>query len=124
MKVLIAGGEAGTRALAAVCREAELEVCTAAEPAEAEASVAALAARLRELERSLAAEQPGAVLLADDTDSALAALLVASKRGISVAAATAAPSSPNGRLIAQLADERLRGEPGGLGAWAQNLARL
>jgi len=125
MKVLIAGGEVGTRELATAPREAELEVCTAAEPAAAEASVAALAARLRALEQTLTAEQPDAVLVADDTDTALAALLAAAKLGVpSAAAAGVGSSSPNGRLIAQLADERLRGEPGGLADWARNLVRL
>lgn len=117
MKVLIAGGEAGARELAAAAREAELDVSTATEPAGTEASVGALAGRLRELEQGLAAERPDAVLVADATDTALAALLVATKLGVPAAVAAGVDSStPTGRLIAQLADERL---PDELGDWAR-----
>jgi hypothetical protein len=65
----------------------------------------ALADALLALERRLLDERPAKVVLADASDSALAAALVAAKAGIpleATAAATEAPTS-NGRVIAQLA---------------------
>lgn len=75
--------------------------------AEAErGSSAVLAAALVSFEAEAVARRPTSVLLADDSDAALAAALVATKLGIPVAATEAAsdPSRANGRLIAQLAD--------------------
>jgi hypothetical protein len=70
-----------------------------------EPSVARLASLLVELERSLSADPPDKVVLADASDDALAAALVATKLLIAVEAAPGAidPQSSNGRLIAQLA---------------------
>ncbi|MGH2986006.1 MAG: hypothetical protein ACRDLO_04880 [Solirubrobacterales bacterium] len=67
--------------------------------------MARLARLLVELERSLSADPPDKVVLADASDDALAAALVATKLLIAVEAAPAAmdPQSSNGRLIAQLA---------------------
>ncbi len=69
-------------------------------------SIGPLAEALTRLEGVLAAERPESVLLADDSDTALAAALVATKLSIPVVASDAArsPASENGRLIAQLAD--------------------
>lgn len=74
-------------------------------PQAPEPSVARLARLLVELERSLSADPPDKVVLADASDDALAAALVATKLLIAVEAAPAAmdPQSSNGRLIAQLA---------------------
>jgi len=60
---------------------------------------------LRELERRMLDEQPERVVLGDDSDTALAAALVAAKLGIEIEATEAAraASSANGRVIAQLA---------------------
>jgi hypothetical protein len=60
---------------------------------------------LRALERRMLADRPQRVVLADDSDTALAAALVATKLEIAVAAQPAARERPstNGRLIAQLA---------------------
>jgi hypothetical protein len=68
-------------------------------------SVSGLARLLLEFERTLRADPPDRVVLADDSDEALAAALVATKLLIALdATATAtAPASTNGRLIAQLA---------------------
>lgn len=93
------------RGLASALRGGGDEARPLLDPPETEASTVALASALREAERSFAAEQPGAVLLADDTDAALAALLVAAKLGVPAwTRAGASSSSSNGRLIAQLAD--------------------
>lgn len=81
------------------------ELVVSAGPETAEPSIAGLAALLVELERSLDEERPDRVLLADDSDRALAAALVATKLLIAVEARPAArdPATANGRLIAQLA---------------------
>ena len=117
MKLIIAGGEAPTAKLASAAREATRSVSTIAEPAGSATSVTALAARLRELEQSMLRVQPDAVLVADDTDTALAAVLVSTKLGVPAASAGTGSTSPNGGLIAPLADERL---PGPLGDWARS----
>lgn len=73
---------------------------------QAEPSVGALAAALVEAERSLLERRPARVLLADDSDLALAAALAATKLELPVRATEAArSSSANGRLIAQLAPD-------------------
>lgn len=63
-----------------------------------------LPAALRALERRLIDEAPERVVLADASDTALAAALVATKLGIPVIAEPSASetSATNGRLIAQL----------------------
>ena len=68
------------------------------------ASVAGLARLLLEFERMLRDDPPDRVVLADDSDEALAAALVATKLLIPLdaTASTRAPTSTNGRLIAQL----------------------
>jgi UDP-N-acetylglucosamine 2-epimerase len=70
------------------------------------ASIAELAGALTELEARFAAERPEGVLLVDDSDTALAAALVAAKLLIPIKASRDAtsPASDNARLIAQLAD--------------------
>ena len=85
-------------------------------PAEAAAtdldpsSSAALARGLADFEAEVTGQEPALVLLADDSDAALAAALVATKLLIPVAAVAAAsqPSTANGRLIAQLAEAYTR----------------
>jgi hypothetical protein len=81
------------------------ELVVSAGPEPAEPSIAGLAALLVEFERSLDEVRPDRVLLADDSDRALAAALVATKLLIAVEAGPAArdPATANGRLIAQLA---------------------
>ena len=60
---------------------------------------------LRPLEQRLLDERPARVVLTDDSDTALAAALVAAKLGITVEPRPAASDAPstNGQLIAQLA---------------------
>ena len=74
---------------------------TSAEPD----SVATLARALVALERRIESERPDSILLADASDTALAAAVVAAKLQIPLRAAATAtdPASTNGRLIAQLA---------------------
>lgn len=68
-------------------------------------SVAALAKALVALERRIESECPESIVLADASDSALAAALVAAKLQVPLRATAAAtdPASTNGLLIAQLA---------------------
>ena len=76
-------------------------------PADPEApAVAQLARALEQLETLLASQEFELVLLADDSEEALAAALVATKQLVEVRATEGArnPDSANGRLIAQLAD--------------------
>jgi UDP-N-acetylglucosamine 2-epimerase len=69
-----------------------------------DAATARLAAALVALETAFEAERPEAVVLADDSEVALAAALVAAKLLIPVeTTAGAATDSPNGRVLAQLA---------------------
>jgi UDP-N-acetylglucosamine 2-epimerase len=67
------------------------------------AATARLARALVALESAFEAERPEAVVVADDSEVALAAALVASKLLIPVEATPeAATNSPNGRVLAQL----------------------
>ena len=68
-------------------------------------SVATLAGALVAFETEAAGQQIDAIVLADDSDAALAAALVGTKLPVDVFAVASARESPsaNGRLIAQLA---------------------
>ena len=70
-----------------------------------EDSVAPLAGALVAFEAEAAGQQIDAIVLADDSDAALAAALVGTKLPVDVVAVAAAREAPNanGRLIAQLA---------------------
>jgi hypothetical protein len=69
-----------------------------------DAATARIAGALVALEGAFDAERPEAVIVADDSDVALAAALVATKLLIPLeATAQAASDSPNGRVLAQLA---------------------
>lgn len=69
------------------------------------AATAGLVAALVALEADFEASRPEAVVVADDSETALAAALVATKLLIPLEATEAAigTSSPNGRVLAQLA---------------------
>ena len=77
-------------------------------------SIDGLAALLLEFERTLSADPPDRVVLADDSDEALAAALVAAKLLIELeaTASASATASMNGRLIAQLAGGQAPGVDG------------
>ena len=77
-------------------------------------SIDGLAALLLEFERTLSADPPDRVVLADDSDEALAAALVAAKLPIELeaTASASATTSMNGRLIAQLAGGQAPGVDG------------
>jgi hypothetical protein len=68
-------------------------------------SVASLAGALATFEAEAAGQQIDAIVLADDSDAALAAALVGTKLPVEVLAVASAREAPsaNGRLIAQLA---------------------
>jgi hypothetical protein len=81
----------------------------AEDPAQADGdepgSSAGLAAAIESFGAEFEAQRPGAVVLTDASDRALAALLVATKLLITVEAVADArdAATPNGRVIAQLA---------------------
>jgi UDP-N-acetylglucosamine 2-epimerase len=69
-----------------------------------DAATGRLAAALVALESHFEAERPDLVVVADDSEVALAAVLVAAKLLIPVeTTADAVTDSPNGRVLAQLA---------------------
>jgi hypothetical protein len=70
------------------------------------AATARLTAALVALEAQFEAERPEAVVVADDSEAALAAALVATKLLIPLEASDeATTASPNGRVLAQLATQ-------------------
>ena len=113
MRILIVGEGESPHPLAGALEAAGMAVARPSEGARGAADgegVGDLAAALIAFERLLAGDPPDAVLLVSATDLALAAVLVASKLRIPVAAALAEPaedhdaSKLNARLIEQLAD--------------------
>jgi hypothetical protein len=96
--------ERGVQALASSGREARAWSAPP-ERADADGSSTALAGLLVELERELERDRPATVVLADDSDAALAAALVATKLLIDVELAdgVAGADSINARLVTQLA---------------------
>ncbi len=108
MSTIVAGERTAAERLAQARESPEnariwaLEAAPVDEPAD---SSGPLARALTEFEAEAMSQQPDLVVLADDSDAALAAALVATKLLIQVTAADGArvPSSVNGRLIAQLA---------------------
>lgn len=113
MSTVIAGEREAAQGLAADLPESENpriwapEAGPAGEPTD---SSGPLARALVAFEADAIGQQPDRVLLADDSDAALAALLVATKLLIDVAATTdaRARSTANGRVIAQLAEAYTR----------------
>jgi hypothetical protein len=105
---IIVGERTTAEELAQTVDEAERPRIWAPEPpqeAEPAGTSAPLARALVSFEVDVLTRKPDRILLADDSDVALAAALVAAKELIPVYAAEAAirPSTANGRLIAQLA---------------------
>jgi hypothetical protein len=94
-------------------------------PAVEKGEIARLADEMLRLEEALEAHRPAAVLLADASDRALAAALVATKLLIPVATVGLdRTDGANERLLAQLADRKLTAEPGEILAWTEALPRL
>ena len=108
MASIIAGDRSVAQAMKQTIGGAENSRIWAPEPGpiDPEApAVAELARAFEQLETLLAGQECDQILLADDSEEALAAALVATKLLIEVRAGEAArnPESANGRLIAQLA---------------------
>jgi hypothetical protein len=111
MDKLIAGEPAAAAELAAEDPEnTRVWSLTTVPEAAQPGSSAALAAALTAFEADALGQQPDEVVLADDSETALAAALVATKMLIPVSAAPLAStrSCANGRLIAQLASAYTR----------------
>jgi UDP-N-acetylglucosamine 2-epimerase len=86
--------------------------------------IAELATDLREFEEVLGDHGSDAALLASDSPTALAAVLVATKVGVPVARLRptdgTADDGANARLIRQLADAALPPEPAAIVEWARD----
>ncbi len=113
MTEIIVGDAATAETLARSAGKAETARIWAApppDPADRPGTSAPLARELTRFEADALGRKPERVVLADDSDAALAAALVATKLLIPVEAVEAAmsPSTANGRLIAQLADAYTR----------------
>ena len=105
MTMIIAGAPVAARTLAEGGEtDADTEIW-APETADAADSVAGLAAALVAFEAEVSGREVESIVLADDSDTALAAALIGTKLPVDVFAAAAARDAPsdNGRLIAQLA---------------------
>lgn len=115
MRVVVVGAETKAQELAAELGSAGLETLVWSGSGAEEASVSGLAGQLVAIEEGLAEERPGAVVLADASDAALAATITATKLELPVVAAPGARSEgSNGRVIAQLTAEL----PTDLAAWS------
>ena len=113
MSTVVVGEPEAAQRLAATLLESEKPRIWApqAPPADEPAhSSGPLARSLVAFEADAMGQEPDLVVLADDSDAALAALLVATKLLIDVAADAdaRARSSANGRVIAQLAEAYTR----------------
>jgi hypothetical protein len=120
----------GDRDAAAALLESLSDVGTEASVAEhrlaaGKGEIQALADELVRLESALEEQRPAAVLLADASDHALAAALVATKLLIPVATVGVdGAEDANARLLAQLADRKLSADAGEIRAWTEGLPRL
>jgi|Tabmets5t2r1_1033131.scaffolds.fasta_scaffold99731_2 hypothetical protein len=126
MTVFLVGHRDAAAALLESLSDVGLEASVDEHPTAADkGEIAVLAEELLRLESALAERRPAAVLLADTSDRALAAALVATKLLIPVAAVDLdGTDGANARLLAQLADRKLSAEPGEIRAWTEALPRL
>lgn len=113
MSTIVVGQRAAAERVAAAFPDGEKPGIWAPEPSpagEPADSSGPLARALAGFEAEAMGQEPGLVVLADDSDAAVAALLVATKMLIKVAATAdaRARSSANGRVIAQLAEAYTR----------------
>jgi UDP-N-acetylglucosamine 2-epimerase len=130
MRILIVGEDPRPHALAAALEAAGVEVERPPQGAPGAVDggeVGELAAELIGFERLLAGGAPDAVLLVSASNPALAAVLVAAKLQIPVAALVEAgprdgTSELNGRLIDRLADRMVDDEPATIAASLRDLA--
>lgn len=123
MRILLVGNSANTGSLARELDAADLVVERWPEesrPGGGPEEIAAIARELREFERALDQEGPDAVLLASDSNAALAAVLVATKLGAPVGwieAADEDSAGANAPLIRHLADAALAPDAVAIAAW-------
>jgi hypothetical protein len=105
MTVIIAGDRMAATTLAGGDETAAEATVWTHEPTAGRGSVGALAEALIGFEAAVSGQQVDSIVLADDSDAALAAALVGTKLPVEVFAAAQAreTASVNGRLIAQLA---------------------
>jgi UDP-N-acetylglucosamine 2-epimerase len=130
MRILIVGEGGSPHPLALALEAAGAAVVRPPESAPGTSDgdqVGELAAALTAFERLLAGDPPDAVLLVSATDPALAAVLVASKLRIPMAAALAEAASQdhaaelNARLIERLADGTVGDDAGAIASLMRDL---
>jgi UDP-N-acetylglucosamine 2-epimerase len=133
MRILIVGENGRPHAVAGGLEPHGVEVRRPPEgalPAPDGDEVGQIAAALIAFERLFAEETPDAVLLVSASDLALAAVLVATKARIPVAALEEGtpgdghPPGANRRLIGQLADATVIADAGTIAAWLRNLVAV
>jgi hypothetical protein len=109
-RIIVGEGSAANSLAQTSGGDAVVWAAEAAAADEPPGSSASLARDLVHFETAALDRRPDAIVLADDSDTALAAGLVAAKLLIPLQATEAArtPSSANGRLIEQLADAYTR----------------
>jgi UDP-N-acetylglucosamine 2-epimerase (non-hydrolysing) len=124
MRLMIVGEDGQPDRLAEALRSREIAVeRPPAEPVPAAGEAAKVAAAMRAFEELLTGHRPNALLLASSSNSALAALLVATKLGIPVARLEGGADDSSGsrgvnpRLIRQLADTALAADPEAIAVW-------
>ena len=105
MSTIIAGAPASVRTLAEGGETDANPEIWAPEASGSADSVAGLAAAMVAFEAEVSGRQVESIVLADDSDAALAAALIGTKLPVDVYAVAAAREAPsdNGRVIAQLA---------------------
>ena len=124
MRALIVGGDERSGAVAAGLERAGIEAERAGEPLPDAGGIAGLADAIVAFERLLGDPPADAVVLVDESDAALAALIVAEKLEVPVArlggpASEAVGASLNRRLIASLADAELAGDAEAVADWVR-----
>jgi hypothetical protein len=123
VKVIVVG-ERGRQIEAGLSAQDGVELVSPRDAVSDRGDVAELAAALRAYEALLEREGPERVVIAGSCDSAIAAVLVATKMRIPVGAVSGTGESGqdgssrvNSRLIEQLADASLDGDPSAIAAW-------
>ena len=125
MTVLIAGARAGADAVAEALADAGFDVSQTPEPEAkdtGDGELSVLAARLLDYERLLDESPAQALVVTDDSDDSLAAVLAATKVPIPVGFMERSDDEGvNGRLISRFADRTFGGDAGAAVSWLQDL---
>jgi hypothetical protein len=124
MRALIVGDGERAERLTAGLQRLGIAVDRAGDPASGGGEISRLAAGILAFERLLGERRPDAVVLEDGSDSALAALIVATKLELPVARLAcpepgADAAGVNRRLLASLADAELADDAEAVAVWVR-----